>query len=115
MLRLAQTLDTMTTTAPEFIGTKDQQQLAEQLWHVFKIQGRFFGERAPIRMNVEQLVAFMEQRQPSGKDWAKRIPGALSRIQPSLRAKSSMTRSSLRRPTSGWRPTPSCCRCARKF
>jgi hypothetical protein len=75
---LAQTLDSTTSTAPEFSGSKDQQQLAEQLWHVFKIQGRFFGERAPIRMNVDQLVAFMEQRQPGGKDWAKRITAALS-------------------------------------
>ena len=73
---MAQTIDTRTT--PQFAGTKDQQQLAAELWQVFRIQGRFFGERAPIRMNAEQLVAFMEKRQPSGKDWTKRITTALT-------------------------------------
>lgn len=67
-----------TLAAPEFGGTKDQQSLATELFQIFRAQGRFFSDTAPIRLSLSQLAEVMTQQRPKEKDWPKRIDAALS-------------------------------------
>src|SRR5688572_21993410 len=63
---------------PQFEGTAEQQELAARLFRIFAGRGRFFSDRAPIRLSLSQLAEFMQQQEPRTKDWTKRIDAALS-------------------------------------
>lgn len=67
-----------TLAAPAFEGTDEEQALATDLFQLFRAQGRFFSDTAPIRLSLSQLVQVMEQRQPRVKTWSKRIDDALT-------------------------------------
>lgn len=63
---------------PTFGGTTEQRELAERLLTVFKMQGRFFGDEAPIRISVGQLAAFLATTAGAADDWPARIEAALA-------------------------------------
>jgi hypothetical protein len=65
-------------TMPEFAGTTSQRELAARLFGIFRIQGRFFSQQAPIRITLDQLAQFMASQEPGESDWAKAIDAALS-------------------------------------
>lgn len=67
-----------TLAAPAFDGTDAQKELATELFQIFRAQGRFFSDTAPIRLSLSQLADVMAQRQPKGKDWPKRVDAALA-------------------------------------
>ncbi len=67
-----------TLAAPAFDGTDEQQALAAELFQIFRAQGRFFSDTAPVRLSVSQLAEVMGQRQPKVKTWPKRVDDALS-------------------------------------
>lgn len=67
-----------TLEAPAFSGTDEQKALAAEIFQVFRIQGRFFSDAAPIRLSVAQLAQFMEQMKPNESSWLSRIDEALS-------------------------------------
>jgi hypothetical protein len=68
-----------TVAGPQFEGSSEQQELAGRLFHIFQARGRFFSDRAPIRLTLSQLAEFMQQQNPRVKDWSSRIDEALSR------------------------------------
>ena len=76
MHTLAQAAET--TTAPEFAGTAEQQTLAARLFQLFQRHGRFFGDRAPIRMTVEALAAYFEQHEAGEQNWMSAVEAALN-------------------------------------
>ncbi|HMM42028.1 MAG TPA: hypothetical protein PKA95_09020 [Thermomicrobiales bacterium] len=67
-----------TLADPAFDGTDEEQALAADLFQIFRAQGRFFSDKAPIRLSLAQLAEVMAQRQPRVKTWPKRIDEALS-------------------------------------
>lgn len=67
-----------TLTTPAFGGTDDEQTLAAELFQIYRAQGRFFSDTAPIRLSLSQLAEVMGRQQPRVKTWPKRIDEALS-------------------------------------
>jgi hypothetical protein len=67
-----------TVAEPQFEGSTDQRELAGRLFSLFQARGRFFSDRAPIRLTLSQLTEYMQQQEPRKKDWSARIDAALS-------------------------------------
>ncbi|MCO5176312.1 MAG: hypothetical protein M9890_04960 [Thermomicrobiales bacterium] len=67
-----------TLEAPAYSGTDEQKALAAEIFQIFRIQGRFFSDTAPIRLSLTQLTQFMEQAKPKESKWSARIDDALS-------------------------------------
>ncbi len=58
-------------SAPTFVGTDEEQQLASQIFALARSQGRFFTARAAIALKRDQLVEFVaSQRKDLGDDRA---------------------------------------------
>jgi hypothetical protein len=66
------------SAAPEFAGTKKQQDLARRIFAIFQARGRFFAANAPIRMPRSMLIEFMQQQESGKHDWKKEIDAALN-------------------------------------
>lgn len=62
---------------PAFGGTSDQQELAARLFRVFQMQGRFFSDRAPIRITLSQLAGFLASTAGADDSWPQKIEAAL--------------------------------------
>lgn len=70
-----------TQPAVTFEGTDDERQLAEQVFFVARMQGKFFPATAPIHLKRDELVAFLASRD-KGADPAElgeRIDAALGK------------------------------------
>ena len=58
-------------SAPTFVGTDEEQQLASQIFDLARSQGRFFAARAAIGLKRDELVGFVaSQRKDLGDDRA---------------------------------------------
>ncbi len=58
-------------SAPTFVGTDEEQQLASQIFSLARSQGRFFTARAAIALKRDELVGFVaSQRKDLGDDRA---------------------------------------------
>lgn len=66
-----------TKVEPTFEGTKAQRSLASTLFSIFRAQGRFFDESAPIAISLRQLADVIDTMDPNSKDSSERIEDAL--------------------------------------
>lgn len=65
---------------PQFVGSSDEQQLADEVFRTMAIMGRFFARTAPIRVPLTSIAQFVAGRHPerSLEDWTSEIDRILS-------------------------------------